>query len=499
LIRIADRIGSSTPPRSERKLSQVAKRLAYPSAQIVRSDWAEIRDTCRDDMGITFDGWQDGMGTLLLARNDRNKLVHTVGGFGLSAMRQIGKTYFFAGAFFGMCQKYPGLLVIWSAHHSKTHNETFEAMQGFAARTSVKPFIKKVYTGSGDEAIVFHNGSRILFGARERGFGRGIPGVDVLMSDEGQIMSERAMQNMLATLNTSDIGLHIYAGTPPKPEDNAEAWMRMRGEAWVIEDPEIVTVETEDMVWIEIGADDNADPSDPYQWAKNPSFPHRTPVEAFLRLRRKLNAEGWLREGLGIYDKDEGSAFDIAKWNTLAVEDADEPDRAALVLDVSPDQRWASLGIASTLPADSLNEDERTLVMVKEFRGTRGVVKAIREMDAEKDLVDIAITPGAARALEDELTRANFEWHQMTAGEMAAAYGTLKKAIRDSMVAHLDQPELNFALINVKKRFLQTGEAEAFDRREVDGEPAPDVSPAVATAAAMYRWGLCDEPMPFIG
>ena len=36
-----------------------------------------------------------------------------------------------------------------------------------------------LYTGSGDEEVRFTNGSRILFGARERGFGRGIAGVEI--------------------------------------------------------------------------------------------------------------------------------------------------------------------------------------------------------------------------------------------------------------------------------------------------------------------------------
>src|SRR5674476_1592859 len=103
----------------------------------------------------------------------------------------------------------PGLLVIWTANHLKTSGETFLALQGLASRRRVAPFIKYVHTGSGGEEIAFHNGSRILFGARERGFGRGIPGVDVLIFDEAQILSVKALANMLATLNTSPFGLQM--------------------------------------------------------------------------------------------------------------------------------------------------------------------------------------------------------------------------------------------------------------------------------------------------
>lgn len=483
---------SSTQTRSELKLSQVAKKLAVPRG-IVTSGWAPVRDTCRDDMGIEFDGWQDGMGQLLLAKKANGRLAHTVGGFGLSAMRQIGKTYFFAGALFGMCQHFPGLLVIWSAHHSKTHNETFLAMQEFAQRSKIAPFIDKVYTGSGDEEVRFANGSRILFGARERGFGRGIPGVDVLVSDEGQILSEKAMRAMLATLNTSWMGLHIYAGTPPEPDNNSETWMRMRDSAWAAGPKEQVKVEVEDHVWIEIGADDDADLDDFEQWG-NPSYPHRTPLESMMRLRRMLTDEGVRREGMGLYDVDEGSIFDMERWMKLVDEDAEQPHSAALVLDVSPDRRWCAIAVAGDLRQNSLDELERSLVLVTSIRGTEGVVRKIAELREKRDLVDIAITNGAARALETELTKAAIEYEILTQSEMSAAYGNLQRAIKEGTIAHVDQPELNFAMANAKTRYLQTGEAESFDRREY----SVDISPAVAIAGALYRWGLMAQPMPVV-
>lgn len=461
------------------------------------SDWDDIADNiCRDQLGIEFDGWQYGAGQILLAKDADDILIHTVGGFHLSAMRQVGKTHFVAGALFGLSVKHAGLLSIWSAHHSRTHDETFETMQAFAARTKVQPFIKRVLTGSGTEAVEFTNGSRILFGARDRGFPRGIPGVDVLMCDEGQILSEKAMQNMIATMNTSALGLHIYAGTPPATDEihKAESWMRSRGEAWVGGKDGPPIVETEDMVWIEIGADDGCDLDDREQWLKNPSHPHRTPMQAFMRLRRKLNDDGFRREGLGLYDEDEGSIFDLGRWGRLAFENAEQPERATLVLDVSPDRKWCAIGIAGDLPLDSDADFERALVMVKSVRGTEGVVRAIAKLREERNLTEIAITNGAARALETDLVKASIEYETLTQSEMAAAYGNLQRAIKEGTVAHVDQPELNFALANAKSRYLQTGESESFDRRDY----SVDISPAVAAAGALYRWGLQSAPLPLI-
>src|SRR5690606_36605823 len=199
----------------------------------------------------------EDIGRLILTKRADGTLTTTVDGVGMSLPRQVGKTYLLAGMVFALCVNRPGLLVIWTAHQMATSGETFLAMQGFAQRAKVAPHVRQVYTGSGDEEVRFHNGSRILFGARERGFGRGIPGVDVLIMDEAQIHSDKAMSNMLATMNTSSFGLQLYIGTPPKPEDMSETFKRMRREALTKdENGRSLLV---DGAWIEFGADADAD------------------------------------------------------------------------------------------------------------------------------------------------------------------------------------------------------------------------------------------------
>src|SRR5690606_26075366 len=131
------------------------------------------------------------------------------GGVGMSLPRQVGKTHLVGYALFALCILQPGLTVIWTAHHSKTANETLLAMQGMARRQKIAPYVDRVTTGNGDEAVWFGNGSRILFGARERGFGRGFAGVDVLVFDEAQILTDKALDAMLATMNTAPNALAL--------------------------------------------------------------------------------------------------------------------------------------------------------------------------------------------------------------------------------------------------------------------------------------------------
>lgn len=309
-------MSSSRTITGTRRLSDVARRLHLPDG-IVSTGWPQVAHTSRHRLGIEYDDWQHGIGRLALSKRADGRLATTIDGIGLSAPRQVGKTYLFAGLLFSLCIDRPGLLVIWSAHHSRTHDETFLAMRAFAQRSKVEPFIRHVHTGSGDEEIAFTNGSRILFGAREAGFGRGIPGVDVLIFDEAQILSEKALANMLATMNTSDFGLHVYIGTPPKPEDagKAEVFTRMRRQAAAGELP--------DGAWVEIGAEPDSKPDDRAVWARmNPSYPRRTSAEAIMRLRRKLSEGDFRREGMGIWDADAGLGSRLipaADWDAAKI------------------------------------------------------------------------------------------------------------------------------------------------------------------------------------
>jgi hypothetical protein len=312
------------PPTSQQtrtgtpRLSELAKHLTVP-VDIVSTGWPAVRKTCVEKLGAEFDPWQDGAGRVMLAKRADGTLAAMVDGVGMSLPRQVGKTHLVGFTVFALCVNMPGLLVIWTAHHSATSSETFLAMQGMAQRAKVAPHVKQVFTGSGDEEIRFHNGSRILFGARERGFGRGIPGVDILIFDEAQILSDKAMSNMLATLNTSSFGLQLYIGTPPKPEDMSETFKRMRREA--------LAGTLVDGAWIEFGADADADDMDRAQWRKmNPSYPKRTPWQSLMRLKRKLTAADWRREGMGIWDDDqEGSRLITeSEWADSGVLEAPE-------------------------------------------------------------------------------------------------------------------------------------------------------------------------------
>jgi phage terminase large subunit-like protein len=299
--------------------------------------------------GLEFDEWQHGAGRVILAKRGDGKYAATIGGTALSIPRQVGKTFLVGAIVFALCLLNPGLTVIWTAHRLRTAGETFDKMQGMARRAKIKPFVAKIVLGSGEEEIRFRNGSRILFGARERGFGRGFDEVDVLIFDEAQILTENAIDDMVPATNQSrqpSGALMLFMGTPPKPTDPGEVFARMRAEA--------LSGEDEDTGYIEFSADPTFSPSetpapmaaeDWRQIAKaNPSYPKRTPREAILRMRKKLTPESMLREGYGIWDdEDAGPGLDFNRWKTLVDASAERGGGQVFALSTAPDRSWAAV------------------------------------------------------------------------------------------------------------------------------------------------------------
>jgi len=453
-----------------RKLSEVARKIVAPSG-VVSTGWPAVRDVCVTKFGLGFDPWQDGSGRLILAKRADGKLACMIGGVGMSVPRQVGKTYLISAIVFALCLLRPGLLVIWSAHHSRTHNETFLSMQAFCDRLKVKPYIDKVYTGSGDEEVRFKNGSRILFGARERGFGRGIPGVDIIIDDEAQIMSDKALDAQLATMNTSEFGLAIFVGTPPRPDDPSEAFTRMRTEAW--------DGTMRDAVWIELGADKNANPSDRKQWAKaNPSYPQRTPVESILRLKGKLTPESFLREGLGVWDDDgPQSVISQSVWSQLAVDRAESQitSRVVFAVDASPDRRHASIAVAGTTADGHLQVE-----LVADGDGLGWVASMVTELALRWDPMAVMLDKASAAAsLQATLESEGIEPVMTTSTEMAQACGGFYDDVEAGVLAHLGDPGLNAALSHAETRQLEG--AWAWKRRSKD-----QITPLVAVTLAHY-------------
>jgi hypothetical protein len=478
---------SSTP-----KLSDRARHVVAPEG-VVSTGFPAVEAKCAD-LGIRFRWWQRPIGQLILAKRADGKYAATVGGTGLSIPRQVGKTFLVGAVVFALCLLFPRLTVVWTAHRVRTAEETFKKMQGFARRKRIAPHVLKVVLGSGEESIEFRNGSRILFGARATGFGRGFDEVDVLIFDEAQILTEIALDDMVPATNQSrqtTSALLLFLGTPPRPTDPGEVFTRMRTEALSGEDP--------DTGWVEFGADPDFEPTplpapltaaDWEQVAKaNPSFPEDTPREAILRMRKKLGHESFKREGYGIWDEvDElHRVIPSAVWKSLEADDPPGQDVApsALGLDMSHDRVIVISGCWFD-PATDVAHVE--LLAVDQVMDTAGAVDWLAARAGRRIAVVVDEYSPAAEmvpGLRARRVKVTVSRSPDMAKACSGFYGDVIAV--PARLTHADQVQLNDAVAGGRKRKIGEAGGWGWDRRDPDVNIAPLVSVTLARFGAVVN------------
>jgi hypothetical protein len=327
-----------------------------------------------------------------------------------------------------------------------------------------------------------------MFGAREQGFGRGFEEVDVEVFDEAQILTEKALEDMVAATNQSRHphgALLFFMGTPPRPTDPGEAFALKRSKA--------LSGKADDMVYIECSADPDADPDDREQWAKaNPSYPHRTPLESMLRLRENLPSdESWKREALGIWDAVASKGVIPApSWADQQDEQSTATERFALGVECGPDLAWASVGFAGQREdADwhiELNDDQHT-------RGA-GVAWLVPHVEAllaanpqiRAVVADVAGPIGAL--LERDGSRYWFKGSKVQVTPMRVTdLGSACTSVLDGIIRgwlwHIGQPQLSTAALSAGKRALGDTGKWVWSRKAATS----DITPTQACTLAL--WG----------
>lgn len=470
---------SSTP-----KISELARHVVFPDT-IRETVWPRVEAKCAE-FGILFDSWQRGAGTLALGLDKSGKYAATVGGVVLSIPRQVGKTFFVGMVMIALCVLFPNLTVLWTAHRTRTSSMTFTTMQGMVRRKKIWPHVRAIRRTNGEQEIWFANGSRIMFGAREAGFGRGFDAVDVEVFDEAQILTEKALEDMVPAANASTHpagALLFFMGTPPRPVDPGEEFTNRRSKA--------LSGKANNMVYVEFSADVSADPDDREQWAKaNPSFPGRTPVESMERMRENLtDDDSFKREALGIWEaSDSARVIDEESWSRVSDPASMAVDRLTLAVDVAPDRSVASVSLAG------LRADGRWHVELDDQRkGVDWVIPWIEARALKNTLHAVVADEMSGLVSEDKptgrmyLTGTKIEVTLAAAEgrDMAIASGKFFDAVVAGSVFHTDQPQVNVALSVARKRPLAGG--WAWNRKDAGS----DITPVVSATLAL--WGAQSE------
>lgn len=448
-------------PSSTPTLFEAARHVVLPK-DIATTGWPSVRETCLR-VGITFDPWQEGAGKAILGK--RKDHLYAAEAVVLSIPRQVGKTFLIGAIIFALCLANPGTLVLWTAHRVPTANETFGSMKALVEQPKLRPHIISATAPAGNGVVKFRNGSRILFGAREKGFGRGFQRVAIVVYDEAQILTQAALDDMIPATNTHPNPLVFFIGTPPKPADPSDVFLNMRHEA--------ISGESSDYLYIEFSADENADPGDREQWAKaNPSFPHRTPARAMLRMKRLLGPESFLREGLGIWDRVGGlGVFTAGAWarrfigfkaDGKTLNDA-EGDPLALGIAADVDQTWLSLGVAGG------NDGKIHLGSSLRMRADIEAEAFVAEVKRIQDEQDIPVgidKKGPASFLIPALEEAGVHLALLSLDDFIQSNADLRAAVELGTVTHGNYADLNAAVDAAGWR--KVGDRRAFARKSGD-------------------------------
>ena len=458
---------------------------------IATTGWPAVASKLKQ-LGLGFDGWQEGATRLILGKRADGLYASTIGGVFLSLPRQVGKTYMLSAIVFALCLLNPGLTVLWTAHRLKTTGETHKAWKALAKRKRIAPLVETIRSGSGDWEVQFRNGSRILLGARENGFGRGFAKVDIVVFDEAQILTDRALDDMVPAANASAFpagALILYAGTPPKPDDPSEVFTRARETA--------LSGESDDMLYIECSAAPSVDPT---KWPPgfvdfealaeaNPSYPLRTPRASILRMAKQLSRESLRREGYGIWDEKAVTTPTIpwGAWAAGAVREAPDGPPAYGVR-FSPDGRTVTIAgavldgervhveVLARLRSEDLVLDDLPLAqwLAARFAGCAAIV-----VDG-KD---------GAGALVEDLRPLGVLGHKLivpTTDQVITAHGQFLAAVNGNTLSHADQAELNQDVKVATKRPI--GKAGGWGWRSIDGSDVLHLDAAtLATFGARQR------------
>lgn len=459
------------------RLADLAKRLIVPD-EAVSTGWPRVRDTC-NNLGWTFDEWQDDLGRLLLSKRSDGLFAASI--CAMSLPRQVGKTYLVGCIAFALCLTQPGTTVIWTAHRGRTATETFRAMKAKAKAPELAAFIDQrvkgggIRSSNGEQEIEFLNGSRILFGARDAGFGVGFANVGMLVLDEVQRATVKTMDDLLPTTNAAANPLVLCMGTPPRPTDDGEVFTMLRQEA--------TTGESDDVLYVELGASDRFDLKDEAEfWRQlrkvNPSFPHRVGERAILRNKKGLSEDSTYREVFGLWDEigKQFSPFNGALWRDgadVGPVDGTKPD--GLAVDMSH-SRHISIG-ACWLEDESAHVEE-IWAGVDESAAVVWLIDAWKRAGRRPKVVIDGVSPAAS--MIPALKAAGVKVATGAAPDMARACGLTKSDLEAGRLTHADQESVNDAREGARKRAIGAAGGWGIDR----SDPSVNIAPMVAVILA---------------
>ncbi|MFP7697126.1 terminase [Trueperella sp. LYQ143] len=331
--------------------------------------------------------------------------------------------------------------------------------------------VRGIRTSSAEMSIKLADGSKITYVTRTGRQGRGLTGDLVVLDeafdlDEDQIaslmptMAARTMQGNPQILYTSSAGMLSSA-----------TWERVRDRALSGADSALMYVE-----W---SADDTADSGDIEAWYQaNPSL-GRFISEDYIRNTELVGMadEQFRRERLGIWARvGDEAAIQVRDWAGLVDPDSEPSDTVAFAVDVPPTRDWAEIAVAS------IRDDGRIHVeLVDRQVGTDWVADRLAQLQEAWSPVAIVVEAGsAAGSLIGQLRRQRVRLLQVSAREYFQACGRFYDLVRQGVLVHIGQEEMDQAVSGAKMKFVGDSLFKWVRREELS-----NISPLVAATLAV--------------
>lgn len=354
-------------------------------------------------------------------------------------------------------------LIVWSAHEFATSKEAFRDLTALIDGSDIlRPRVKDVYRGSGNESIELMSGARLIFKARTSGGGRGLTGHKVIL-DEAFALEPQHMGALLPTLISVPDPQVVYASSAGLAKSEILRGVRDRGRKgsdrlayaeWGTEAGECKS-DTCDHVKGAPGC--SADDRDLWRIA-NPVVSRKDPnMAAIAALRDSLPPEEFVRECLGWWD-DPGDAsaagIDPGAWAKCANADSAPDEQVTFGIDMTPDRSTVHVAVIGSREDGTVHGQ----LMQTPGRGSSWVVDFCKALNEHYRPATFVVDNGSpAATLIADLQEAGLPVHIVSVDEYAKACGLLHDLVVSDAFAHIDQHPLNAAVGGAKAKALSRG------------------------------------------
>jgi hypothetical protein len=271
-------------------------------------------------------------------------------------------------------------------------------------------------------------------------------------------------------------------GTPPRPTDDGEVFTMFRTEA--------LRGESEDVLYVELGASSRFDLADDAEfWRQlkqvNPAFPHRVNERAILRNKKGLGPDSVYREVFGLWDEltKQFSPINGPLWREGAdVGPSYDTKPDALGVDMS---HAREISVGACWLEDSSAHVEEVWAGVDEPAAVEWIVAR-----AGRRLPVVIDSQSPAASMIPALKARGVRVHTGSAGDMAKGCGLFVSDVEAGRLTHADQESVNDAREGARKRAIGTAGGWGYDRKD----PSVSIHPLVAVTLARLGAAMKRKP-----